>query len=275
MIGPGNIFSASSIAIEVKVKAGRVDDDAGALVDRLVDPVDRARPRCSVWRNSIGRSPAAARHIASISASVVRAVDLRLALAEAVQVRAVQDVDRLGHGHVRRRQLAGSRTGAAARARGPGTKVMSASATIIAERNGSVSRTMSLQRHAGDVGHDEQQQAVGRRDQPEHDVDHDDDAEMHHVDAERLRGRDQHRHDDQQDRGALEQAAEHQQDDVDQRSGSRSATGRSRRARRSSAARDVLDGDDVVEDQRAGDQHADRGGRARARQQRVVEVCAA
>ena len=35
-----NIFSASRIAIEVKREGGRIDDDAGRLVDRLVNPVD-------------------------------------------------------------------------------------------------------------------------------------------------------------------------------------------------------------------------------------------
>ena len=75
---------------------------------------------------------------------------------------------------------------------------------------------MSRSGHAGDVHHDEQQQAVGRRDQAEHDVDDDHDAEMHHVDPERLRGRDEDRHDDQQDRRSLEHAAEQQQDDVDE-----------------------------------------------------------
>ena len=43
--------------------------------------------------------------------------------------------------------------------------------------------------------HDEEQHAVGRRDQADHDVDHDDDAEMHEVDAERPHGRDEDRDD--------------------------------------------------------------------------------
>ena len=56
------------------------------------------------------------------------------------------------------------------------------------------------QRHVGDLHHHEQQQAVGRRDQPDHDVHDRHHAEMHRVDAERLRGGQQHRHDDQEDR---------------------------------------------------------------------------
>ena len=93
---------------------------------------------------------------------------------------------------------------------------MSASAAIIAHRNGSTSRTMSCSGTSAILRHDEEQQAVGRRDQAEHDVDDHHHAEMHHVDAERLRGRDEHRHDDQQDRGAFEHAAEQQQEHVDQ-----------------------------------------------------------
>ena len=85
--------------------------------------------------------------------------------------------------------------------------------------NGIASRTIAPQRLLGHVGEDEQQQAVRRRQQPDHDVDHDDDAEMHEVDAERLRGRNEDRHDDEQDRAAFEQAAEHQQDDVDDEQG--------------------------------------------------------
>ena len=71
------------------------------------------------------------------------------------------------------------------------------------------------QRLLGHVGENEQQQAVGRREQPDHDVDDDDDAEMHEIDAERLGGRNEDRDDDEQDRAAFEQAAEDQQDDVD------------------------------------------------------------
>ncbi len=94
---------------------------------------------------------------------------------------------------------------------------------------------------------------------------------MHHVDAERLRGRDQHRHDDQQDRRAFEHAAEQQQQDVDedQEADRRQVPARENDAER---LRDVLDRHDVVEDQRAGDQHADRGRGARAGQHRAVEV---
>ena len=222
------------------MKAGRVDDDAGALVDRLVDPVDQLVFAVGLAKLAAGVSPAASRHIASTSASVVRAVDLRLARAEPVEVGAVEDVDRLGHGspvRVMPPVSPDSRSGAAARARGPATKVISASAAIIATRNGMHSRTMSRSGTPVMLCHDEEQQPVGRRDQPEHDVDHDDDAEMHHVDAERLRGRDQHRHDDQQDRRALEQAAEHQQDEVDQEQERRAATGPSPSSRTLQACR--------------------------------------
>ena len=130
-------------------------------------------------------------------------------------------------------------------------------------RNGITSRTRSRERHLGDLDHDEEQQAVGRRDQADHDVDDDHDAEMHQVDAERLGGREQHRHDDQEDRRAFEQAAEDQQEEVDdQQEGQR----RKLVALQHAAERlgDVLDRDDVVEDQRAGDQHADRGASMRA-----------
>ena len=77
---------------------------------------------------------------------------------------------------------------------------MIASTTIAAKMNGAASRTIALERLLGHVGEDEQQQPVGRREQPDHDVDDDHDAEMHEVDAERLGGRDEDRHDDEQDR---------------------------------------------------------------------------
>ena len=96
-----------------------------------------------------------------------------------------------------------------------GTAVMIASTS---ERHHDERRGLAhdrAQRLLGHVGEDEQQQAVGRRQQADHDVDDDDDAEMHEVDAERLGGRDEDRHDDEQDRAAFEQAAEDQQDDVD------------------------------------------------------------
>ena len=99
-------------------EAGRVDDDAGALVDRLVDPVDdlalavrlveangRVAGRLAAHRLDLGERR--------------RAVDLRLALAEPVQVRAVEDVDRF---HRLSPISPGSRAAAAARARVPGRR---------------------------------------------------------------------------------------------------------------------------------------------------------
>ena len=77
------------------------------------------------------------------------------------------------------------------------------------------------QRLLGHVGDDEQQQAEGRREQPDHDVDDHDDAEMHHIHAKRLGRRDQDWDDDQQDRRSLEQASEHQQYGVDEQQESR------------------------------------------------------
>src|SRR3954462_12128078 len=72
-------------------------------------------------------------------------------------------------------------------------------------------RAKRLPRH---VGEDEQQEAVGRRQKPDHDVDDDHNTELHEVYAEQLRRGDEDRHDDEQDRRALEQATEDQEKDV-------------------------------------------------------------
>ena len=63
---------------------------------------------------------------------------------------------------------------------------------------------------------------------PDHDVDDDHDAEMHEVDAERLRGRNEDRNEDQEDGRSLQHAAEQQQEDVDEEQESRTATAPSR-----------------------------------------------
>ena len=54
----------------------------------------------------------------------------------------------------------------------------------MAKRNGQHVADDRAERLARYLGHDEEEQAVGRRDQADHDVDHDDDAEVDGVDAE-------------------------------------------------------------------------------------------
>ena len=93
-----------------------------------------------------------------------------------------------------------------------GTMVMIARTTIAITMNGAASRTIAPSGCLVMLASDEQQQSVRRRQQSDHDVDDDDDAEMHQVDAERLGGRNEDRHDDEQDRAAFEQATEDQQD---------------------------------------------------------------
>jgi hypothetical protein len=114
MIGPLNIFSASRGAIEVKVNA------AGLMM--IAEPSSIASWTHSislssllVWRNSTGRAPAASRHQTSTSESVVVPVDFRLALAEAVEVGAVEDVERLFVCHNGLVSQPGSRTFSAAK----------------------------------------------------------------------------------------------------------------------------------------------------------------
>ena len=75
--------------------AGRIDDDAGAVVDRLVDPVDQLRLAVRLVeldRRAGGR----AAHRLDLGERG-RAVDLRLARAQPVEVGAVEDEDRLRH----------------------------------------------------------------------------------------------------------------------------------------------------------------------------------
>jgi len=94
---------------------------------------------------------------------------------------------------------------------------------------------------------------------------------MHHVDAERLRGGQQHREDHEDDRRSFEEAAEDQQQHVDhqQEHKRRQLVGLQRRAQR---LRDVLRRDDEIEHHRAGDQHADGHRDARTGHQRMVDV---
>jgi len=86
------------------------------------------------------------------------------------------------------------------------------------------------------------------------------------IDAERLRGRDEDGNHDQKDRRALEDAAEQQQDDIDHQE---ETDGRKVETlqKNPQCVGNVLDGDHVVEDQRPGDQHSDRGRRPSARRQ--------
>ena len=79
-------------------EGGRVDDDAGGRVPRLVDPVDDLVLGVALQETDLqavlpGDPAAVTLHVRERFA----AVDLRLALAEQVQVRAVQHVDGLGH----------------------------------------------------------------------------------------------------------------------------------------------------------------------------------
>ena len=89
-----------------------------------------------------------------------------------------------------------------------------------------------------------------------------------------LRGRNQHRHDHQQDGRAFQHAAEQQEQDVDEDEEHRR---RQLPAGEQQAQRlwDVLHGDDVVEDESTGDQHADRGAGAGAGENRAIEIAEA
>src|SRR5712691_3036640 len=94
---------------------------------------------------------------------------------------------------------------------------------------------------------------------------------MHRVDAQRLRGGEENRNDDQQNRGSFQEAAENKQDDVREQE---EAKRRELVALHHDGERlgNVLDRNNVVEDHRGGDQYADRYRDARARQQRVVDA---
>ena len=88
---------------------------------------------------------------------------------------------------------------------------------------------------------------------------------------ERLRGGQKHREYDQDDRCSFEEATQDQQHDVDgqQEHQRREIVGLQHPAQR---LRNVLRRDDVVEDERGRDQHADRHGDARAGDERVVDI---
>ena len=96
MIGPGNIFSASRIATEVKLRpAGLMMMPAPSSIASWIQPT--ISPSQFDWRNSSGCAAGRlAAHRLDLGERGV-AVDLGLALAEPVQVRAVQDVDRAVH----------------------------------------------------------------------------------------------------------------------------------------------------------------------------------
>ena len=70
-------------------------------------------------------------------------------------------------------------------------------------------------RRARQSAHDEQQQAVRRQRQADHHVEHDDNAEMHQIDAKALRDRHQQGHDDEQYRHLVKHDGEKQHQDVD------------------------------------------------------------
>src|SRR3989449_5719701 len=130
-----------------------------------------------------------------------------------------------------------------------------------------------LEGHFCDLDHHEQQQAVRWGHQADHDVDDRDQPEMHGVDAQRLRGGEENRNDDQQDRGPFQKATENQENHVrSQQEGKR----RELVPLHHDGERpwNVLDRDDVVEDHRGGDQDADRYRDARAGQQRGVDAAA-
>jgi hypothetical protein len=95
--GPSKAFSASRIATEVCIGRG-VDDDRGRLVPRLVDAI---HDRALVVRLVEGdREPELVRQRPAVPLHVGQglvAVDLRLAQAEKIEVRTVEDEDE-GHG---------------------------------------------------------------------------------------------------------------------------------------------------------------------------------
>ena len=60
-----------------------------------------------------------------------------------------------------------------------------------------------LERDTGNRVDNEKQDAVGRRDQSDHAVDHDENPEMHQIDAQLAACRDEKRDDDENDRGRI------------------------------------------------------------------------
>src|SRR2546425_2641625 len=128
-----------------------------------------------------------------------------------------------------------------------------------------------LKGHFRDLDHHEQQQAIRRGHQADYDVDDRDHPEMHGVDAQRLRGGEEHWNNDQQNRGSLEKTAENQHDRVREQE---EGKGREFVPLHYDGERlwNVLDRNDVVEDHRGRDQDADRYRDARAGRERVVDV---
>jgi hypothetical protein len=122
MIGPSKALSASRIATEVG-ECGGIDDDAGSALAAAVDPVDDLV--FAVALMELDRELELGAHAPAFGLHVrqgLAAVDLRLALAEQVEIGPVQDdddsahaLDPLCHGRAgRARPLAGIESSAAA-----------------------------------------------------------------------------------------------------------------------------------------------------------------
>ena len=80
------------------MKAAGIDDDAGGRLARLVDPVDDLVLAVRLVESDLEAE--FARHRPAVALDVGQrlvAVDVRLALAEQVEVRTVQDVDEAAH----------------------------------------------------------------------------------------------------------------------------------------------------------------------------------
>src|SRR6185312_8090243 len=127
------------------------------------------------------------------------------------------------------------------------------------------------ERDAGDAIDHEQHHAVGRRDQANHAIHHRDNAEIDQVDPQGPAARDEQRQHHQDDRRGVEQAAQKQQDEIDDdEEGERVEVEAFEVG--GHVGGDVLGRHDVVENQRATDDDADRGGLTGARGQHVIEA---
>src|SRR5262249_60401700 len=105
---------------------------------------------------------------------------------------------------------------------------------------------------AGDAGYHEQQLAIRRRDHADHEVDDRRDAEMHGIDADGADGGHGDRHHHQQHEQRIEEAAEHQKQQVDDEE-EFEARDVERRDPGADLDADLLAGDDIVDEERAGD----------------------
>ena len=99
MIGPAKALSASRMATEVWVNAAGIDDDARGALAGAVNPVDDLVFAIALME--LDREPELLADAPAVRLDVgerLAAVDLRLALAEQVEIGSVQDNDDRVHG---------------------------------------------------------------------------------------------------------------------------------------------------------------------------------